>query len=105
MTGSLRGALLAGASVLALVAADGPAKAQGTDAERLHRLEALAHADAISAAWRRLEDHILNRSAAATRWTGSVPPAATGWLAPGPSAASARATARTRCWSTRGRTS
>ena len=82
MTGrwSLRDALLAGASVLALAAAAGPATAQGNDAERLHRLEALAHADAVAAAWRQLEDHILNRSAAATRWTGSVPPAATGWL-------------------------
>ena len=78
---SLRSTLLAGASALALAAAGGPGKAQGSDAERLHRLEALAHADAIAAAWRRLEDHILNRSAAATRWTGSVPPVATGWLA------------------------
>ena len=81
MTWSLRDALLAGASVLVLAAAAAPARAQGSDAERLHRLEALAHADAIAAAWRQLEDHILNRSAAATRWTGSVPPDETGWLA------------------------
>ena len=83
MTGrrSLCDALLAGASIIALAAAGDPAVAQGDDAGRVHRLEALAHADAIASAWRRLEDHILNRSAEATRWTGSVPPAATGWLA------------------------
>ena len=81
MTKGSRAVLLAGASALALAAAGGPAPAQEADAGRLHRMEALAHADAIAGAWRRLEDHILNRSAAATRWTGPVPPAATGWLA------------------------
>ena len=55
-----------------------PAAAQG--GEEVYRQEALAHARAISEAWRRLEDHILRRSAAPTRWTGSVPPASTGWL-------------------------
>ena len=55
-----------------------PAAAQ--ESEEVYRQEALAHARAISEAWRRLEDHILWRSAAPTRWTGSVPPASTGWL-------------------------
>ena len=55
-----------------------PAAAQ--DSEEVYRQEALAHARAISEAWRRIEDHILRRSAAPTRWSGSVPPAATGWL-------------------------
>ena len=55
-----------------------PAAAQ--DSEELYHQEALAHARALSEAWRRLEDHILRRSAAAVSWTGSVPPAATGWL-------------------------
>ena len=55
-----------------------PAAAQ--ESESVYRQEALAHARAISEAWRRLEDHILRRSAASTRWPGSVPPAATGWL-------------------------
>ena len=55
-----------------------PAAAQ--DSEGVYRQEALAHATAIAEAWRRMEDHILRRSAAAVSWTGSVPPAATGWL-------------------------
>ncbi len=55
-----------------------PAAAQGS--EEVYRQEALAHARAISEGWRRLEDHILRRSAAPTRWTGPVPPASTGWL-------------------------
>ena len=87
----LQAHVLAGASVLAIgiainVAATAtltpmlaaPAAAQ--DQDRVYRQEALAHARAISEAWRRLEDHILRRSTAAVRWTGSVPPAGTGWL-------------------------
>ena len=88
--------IMAGASALAIgiaihgiaiqVAATGaltpmfatPATAQ--ESEEVYRQEALAHARAISEAWRRLEDHILRRSAAPTRWTGSVPPGSTGWL-------------------------
>ena len=54
--------------------------AEAQESEEVYRQEALAHARAISEAWRRLEDHILRRSAAPTRWTGSVPPASTGWL-------------------------
>ena len=88
----LRARVLAGASMLAVAVATGaaalpgsvllptPAAAQADEAEPVYREEALAHARAISEAWRRLEDHILRRSAAPTRWTGSVPPAATGWL-------------------------
>ena len=92
----LRSRIMAGASALAIgiaihgiaiqAAATGalmpmfaaPAAAQ--ESEEVYRQEALAHARAISEAWRRLEDHILRRSAAPTRWTGSVPPASTGWL-------------------------
>ena len=55
-----------------------PAAAQ--DGEEVYRQEALAHARAISEAWRRLEDHILRRSEAAVSWTGSIPPGTTGWL-------------------------
>ena len=83
----LRARMLAGASALAIAAAvvagglTAPrASAQGYEAEQVYRQEALAHAWAIAEAWRRLEDHILRRSAQATSWTGSVPPAATGWL-------------------------
>ena len=88
----LRARVLAGASVLAVAVATGaavlpglvplatPAAAQGDMAEPVYRQEALAHARVISEAWRRLEDHILRRSAAPTRWTGPVPPASTGWL-------------------------
>ena len=82
-----RARVLAGASALAIAAVlagalttAAPAAAQGYEAERVYRQEALAHATAIAEAWRRLEDHILRRSSAATGWTGSVPPAATGWL-------------------------
>ena len=96
-TGGLPGSyILAGASALAIgIAIPGiaipaaataaltamltePAAAQ--DSEEVYRQEALAHARALSEAWRRLENHILRRSAAAVSWTGSVPPAATGWL-------------------------
>ena len=84
----LRVRMLAGASALAIAAAvvaggltAPPAAAQGYEAEQVYRQEALAHARAITEAWRRLEDHILRRSVAATvSWTGSVPPAETGWL-------------------------
>ena len=84
---TLRARMLAGASALTIAAAvvaggltAPPAAAQGYEAEQVYRQEALAHARAITEAWRRLEDHILRRSAQATSWTGSVPPAATGWL-------------------------
>ena len=96
-TGERPGArIMAGASALAIVVAThgiaiqaagtaalmpmlaAPAAAQ--ESEELYRQEALAHARAISEAWRRLEDHILRRSGAAVSWTGSIPPAATGWL-------------------------
>ena len=83
----LRESMLAGVSALAIAAAvvaggltAPPAAAQGYEAEQVYRQEALAHARAITEAWRRLEDHILRRSSQATSWTGSIPPAATGWL-------------------------
>ena len=87
---TLRARMLAGASALAIAIAISigaamvsetlPAAAQGYEAEQVYRQEALAHARAIAEAWRRLEDHVLRRSVAATAWTGSVPPAETGWL-------------------------
>ena len=85
----LRAQILAGASALAIAISTGAAAvaftpaaaAQESEAERVYRQEALAHARAISEAWRRLEGHILRRSAAATVWTGSIPPEETGWLA------------------------
>ena len=56
---------------------------------------------AIAEAWRRLEDHILRRSAAATVWTGSVPPVATGLAGClERRAGCVRATAKTPCSST-----
>ena len=86
--GRLHGRILSGASALAIAAATLPATlpaalpaaAQGYEAELVYRQEALTHARAIAEAWRRLEDHILRRSVAATVWTGSIPPAETGWL-------------------------
>ena len=68
------------AALFATLSEIAPAAAQGPEAERVYRQEALSHAQAIAEAWRRLEDHILRRSGAAVSWTGSIPPAATGWL-------------------------
>ena len=76
--GALKAGLLAGASMLAMIAA-GPAFAQVPADERVYRAEALAHANAVETAWRRLETFILEESAGATAWTGPVPPTATGW--------------------------
>ncbi len=91
-TGELPGShIMAGASALAIgiaihaaaTAALTPmlaAPAAAQEDETVYRQEALAHARALSEAWRRLEDHILRRSGAAVSWTGSIPPAETGWL-------------------------
>ena len=76
--GTFRAGLLAGASLLAMSAA-GPAPAQVSADERVYRAEALAHANAVETAWRRLETHILEESAGPTAWTGAVPPASAGW--------------------------
>ena len=76
----LRAWLLAGASAAALLAA-GPALGQVSADERVYRREALAHAHAVEAAWRRLETYILDESAGAAGWTGAVPPATVGWQA------------------------
>ena len=75
--------LLAGVSGIALLAAAVPAEAysQAPASERVYRQEALAHARAVVAAWRRLETHILAESMGPVEWTGPVPPAATGWRA------------------------
>ena len=48
----LRARVLAGASALAVAACALPAAAQGVDAEGVYRQEALAHARAVSEAWR-----------------------------------------------------
>ncbi len=48
--------------------------------ERAFRLDALGHAEAVGAAYRRLEEHVLLDSTAITSWGGSRPPASTGWL-------------------------
>jgi len=76
----IRDLLLAGTSVLALAWVTAPAAAQGDGAERVYRREALAHAEAIATAWRRLETHILKGSAGPAGWDGPVPPPETGWL-------------------------
>ena len=43
--------------------------------------EALFHARAIEEAWDTLATHIIHDSTAAVTWTGTTPPASTGWLA------------------------
>ncbi|MCY4408269.1 MAG: hypothetical protein OXC15_18015, partial [Rhodospirillaceae bacterium] len=77
---ALKAALLAGVSVGVLLSA-GPAHAQVPADERAYRREALAHAGAVEAAWRRLETFILEESTGAAAWPGAVPPAGTGWRA------------------------
>ena len=77
--------LLSGASMAVLLGA-GPALAQvpadeTLGPERVYRAEALAHAGAVEAAWRRLETFILRDSRGAASWPGAVPPASTGWQA------------------------
>ena len=72
--------LLSGASMAVLLGA-GPALSQVAADERVYRAEALAHAGAVEAAWRRLETFILRESSAAASWPGAVPPASTGWQA------------------------
>ena len=82
---SLRAWLLGGVSVGVLLAsgplAAWPALAQVAADERVYRREALAHAQAVETAWRRIETFILEESTGATAWTGPVPPAAVGWQA------------------------
>ena len=98
--GAPRTWLLAGASVGAMLAAGALAvsPASGQDAagetlgpetlvpetlgsERVYRADALAHAGAVEAAWRRLESFIREESSGPVSWTGGVPPAETGWRA------------------------
>ena len=88
MSRTFRATMLAGVSLCALLSA-APASAQQSANERVYRQEALAHARAVTTAWRRLENYILEGSAgtpdphgtSASGWSGPVPPAASGWLA------------------------
>lgn len=81
----MSGAAAGAAAVLGLALGFAvPAAAQVESSEEVYRQNALGHADAVMRAYRRLEQHILEESTALTdgsTWTGSVPPAATGWLA------------------------
>ena len=86
------------AGVIGALAMAGPALAQAGYGEQLYREEALGYAQAVAAAYRRLEDHILVRSTAVTGWSGSIPPETVGWLPAGRRAACGRGTARTPCW-------
>ena len=76
-SGALRAFLLAGTSLAVLAAA--PAMAQVAVDERVYRQEALAHARAVEAAWRRLETYILEESAGPAELAGGALPAAAGW--------------------------
>ena len=88
MSRTFRATMLAGVSLCALLSA-APASAQQSANERVYRQEALAHARAVTTAWRRLESYILEGSAgtpdpdgtSVSGWSGAVPPAASGWLA------------------------
>ena len=78
VSGAFKAWLLAGVSMTVVLAA-GPALGQVPADERVYRQEALAHAGAIEAAWRRLESFILNESTGPAGWTGAVPPVSAGW--------------------------
>ena len=88
MSRTFRATMLAGVSLCALLSA-APASAQQSANERVYRQEALAHARAVTTAWRRLESYILEGSAgtpdphgtSVSGWSGAVPPAGSGWLA------------------------
>ena len=88
MNTTFRATMLAGVSLAALLSA-GPAGAQQSENERVYRQEALAHARAVTTAWRRLESHVLAGSAGSpsadgtgvSGWSGPVPPPDSGWLA------------------------
>ena len=88
MSRTFRATMLAGVSLCTLLAA-GPAPAQQSANERVYRQEALAHARAVTTAWRRLENYILEGSAgtpdphgtSVSGWNGPIPPAGSGWLA------------------------
>ena len=88
MNTTFRATMLAGVSLVALLSA-GPAGAQQSGNERVYRQEALAHARAVTTAWRRLESHVLSGSAgtpdpdgtSVSGWPGAVPPPGSGWLA------------------------
>ena len=69
----------AGAALIVLAATGRPSWAQLRDSDQAYRRNALAHAQAIEQAYRRLEHHIRSVSVAATSWQGSTPPAGTGW--------------------------
>ena len=88
MSRTFRATMLAGVSLCTLFAA-APAVAQQSANERVYRQEALAHARAVTTAWRRLEIYILEGSAgtpdpdgaSVSGWSGAVPPAGSGWPA------------------------
>ena len=62
MSRTFRATMLAGVSLCALFSA-APAVAQQSANERVYRQEALAHARAVTTAWRRLESYIIEGSA------------------------------------------
>ena len=88
MSRTFRATMLAGVSLCALLSA-APASAQQSANERIYRQEALAHARAVTTAWRHLESYILEGSAGThdpdgislSGWNGAIPPAGSGWLA------------------------
>ena len=69
MSRTFRATMLAGVSLCALLSA-APASAQQSANERIYRQEALAHARAVTTAWRRLESYILEGSAGTPRSPG-----------------------------------
>ena len=88
MSRTFRATMLAGVSLCTLLSAV-PASAQQSANERVYRQEALAHARAVTTAWRRLESYILEGSAGThdpdgislSGWNGAIPPAGSEWLA------------------------
>ena len=78
----MRGGAAALALAAAFAAAPAAVSAQALTAdEEAYRAAARANARTLGQAYRHMERYILDVSPAATVWTGSLPPAATGWRA------------------------
>ena len=88
MSRTFRATMLAGVSLCALLSAARQVRSNPRTSV-IYRQEALAHARAVTTAWRRLESYILEGSAgtpdpdgiSVSGWSGAVPPAGSGWLA------------------------
>ena len=69
-----------GTLALVTLIVGGAAHAQDQLSEESFGVNARAHAHAVKTAYHRVEEFIVRGSAAATSWSGNIPPDTTGWL-------------------------